>query len=625
MIGATGAGILLVAMIAGPMLSGRGSAAGSAAAEQAELARRQATLYDPGMQAVQRRAALDRVKEADFDALASRVTEQLQAKAEEFSRAVNAAKSADSKSGLKSKDLRPLGSDGGSMRTAVTAFEKLLVENQKLLAEAAKAATAASSTDKNAPGLGLTRGLLKMVEAQDALHQARDIRRAFGEQQSELLLVAADWNVAKSDEAGSAGVDVAPVLTKLDEDLKQTDMLIKEANDEVGSLEKNIATHEQSLAQVKDELQKLRAEYNRIQDAGFKAGDDAAFDAYRKALAGASDKLRDAQRTEQWLIGGGANGATVAGDDMMSGELQGGEAFAGIENLKVQRDALKGRVAQLTTNRQRIETAIKNTRDMGSAAKSDAEARATRVGAVFANLDKVRQRAEELSKQAAELEDKAISAAREAASHFQSAGAAAEQLRGPARKLQSEFDPQRKNARINMILADDRMELQAGTLEAEAKALIGSTQAARVASLRSYKETLGTVVSIVKGASFDEKSLDQAIGVSLEEALGTLSDARAALDRFATSGKPTSWLQQGTLGCVEFAMAQIDTAKATEHMAAASANLQKAVEKREQSPYLSPSVLTLKTQIAGASPAAPTDSQPADGAASPKGDKPAGG
>ncbi|MFN0135044.1 MAG: hypothetical protein ACKVS9_02890, partial [Phycisphaerae bacterium] len=266
-----------------------------------------------------------------------------------------------------------------------------------------------------------------------------------------------------------------------------------------------------------------------------------------------------------------------------------------------------------------------NTRDYAADSKKEAAARDVRVKEVFDTLDKARARAEELSKAAAEIEDRALAAARDAGSQFAAAGSSVQQLRDPARKDQGEFDPQRKNPRLTMILGDDLVELQHTALAAESKALVGAILADRVTSLKAYRETLEQITQIVKGATYDKESLQTAIDAGFNEAVQALGDARQQLEPLATAGKPTTWIQQATLGCVLYKMAMLDKGAESQFMAGAIDNLTKAVSSREQSPFVSRELNALKIAVAGEAPP-PTDSQPADGEPqTPPADAPSGG
>lgn len=610
MIGGGGAAILLVAMIAAPAVLRSGAAANRAsAAEQAELALRQMHSYDSRLASVVGDG--ERLKSAEFDVIMGRVADDLTKATESFSTEVNAAKRIDNDAGMPATQLRAVSGDPSSMRTAVATFEKLLRENQKLLADASVAAKQAADHDKDVPGLALTRGLTRLVEAQELIRQARDARRAFSNMQTELLLLAADWARANATHQEYAGVDVTKVVAQLEAEVKGSEDLIVDVSKQHAAIEKNIADHEAQLATTKTQLASAREAYNAILDTGFKAGDDASYAAYRDKLAAASDVLRDVQALEQWLVAGGARGAKLSNDDLIGGPIEGGEAFVGIENLKIQRDVLKTRLEELNAAKQRTETAIKNTRAYAAESQKEAAARDVRVKEAFDTLDKARAKAEELSKTAAELEDRALSAARDAGSTFASAATSLQQLREPARQDQSDFDPQRKNPRLTMILGDDLAELQHTSLAAEAKALVGSVLADRVDSLKVYRDTLEQITKIVKGATYDKDSLQTAIDAGFNEAMQALGDARQQLEPLASAGKPTTWIQQATLGCVLYKLAMLDKGKDSQFMTGAIDNLNKAVTSREQSPFLARELLALKVSIAG--DAAPAPDQPKQG------------
>jgi hypothetical protein len=555
------------------------------ALEDAELARRQLDAYQATLPLVAAHSDLEQLKEADFDKLVERSQQALTELSQEFSKRVGEATTHDRRSGMPKSDLRAFAASGSGVRSEVSTFETSLRDNRKLLDDALRSARSASQADRNTLGVGQVAGTVKLVEAAKLLAEARRLRSQLMKDQARALAVAGEWAAVRAERDYSAGLEVTSIRGGLDADLEEIEAALTQSQAEVDELRRAVADREQALARVRADLERARTERLSMEEMGFTVGDDASFEAYRERYLAVAQRLRELQDQEQLLAFGGIRGGRVVGDDLLKGEIEGGEAVVGLNELQRGLAVATDKLERYTGGRQSLKNEISLVGAVGDEAQMGEKQCAARLETLRAELDHVRDEMAALAQQAFEGEDAALGAAREAATTFKGAKSVVDRWISDARSLQQQKDPQRANERLKLIVGDGFAADFATSAEAQANTLVGRIQTERALGLRGYLDTL-TRIGELTGSGFEPGALQEQLNTARDGAVGALSEARDAYERMAQKPTSTSWVHRASLALVYHLLWQIDEFNAEQHRSNLIDQLGEVVANRFQYPDL---------------------------------------
>jgi len=185
--------------------------------------------------------------------------------------------------------------------------------------------------------------------------------------------------------------------------------------------------------------------------------------------------------------------------------------------------------------------------------------------------------------------EEALAAARSATRAFGQASAAAEAWIRAAREAQ-EADPQRKNERLTMILDDPYFEQVARSAEAAARLLEGRICALRADYSADLIDDMRLYTDYNTGAEvqFEPEPIQEALATARDEGRQTVEKAAEIYNRIAErlAPKATDWLALAGKAAAYHLLGRLDPDEAASHRSTALEAVQKALAKREQSPYL---------------------------------------
>ena len=578
--------ILAVGFLVPALLPHSTSSATVQALQEAELARRQVHSYDASLPLAAARAHVAELKEADFDRLVERSQDEFDGLTSEFSKQVSQATSTDRRNNMPDTGLRAPAMTPSGVRSSVSGLEESLSKNQTLLAEAAKNARSATQTDRDALGVGQVAGTVKLVEAGRLLAEARELRARLTTEQSRLLVLAAAGAEARGEKDRHAGLDVVEIQGVLDGDLEEIEVALADAQAEVDRLSGEVTEREQTLSAVRSQLEEVRDRRLSLEETGFTVGDDASFEAYRAEYLRLSETLRRLEQREQLLAFGGVEGGHVVGEDLVDGEIEGGTTVAGLNELKRNLSLAEDKLTRYTRARKALEDQKTLVTTMGDEARIWESQYADRLDALAAQVEQIRGTMGELAQQASEKEEAALRAARDAATAFGSAKAAASRWTGDAGALQREKDPQRLNERLKRIAGDNLAGEAADSGEAQAKMLVGRILTERALGLGEYVDTLARANELMPSTEFDTATLQENFTQARDEAVSILNEAREGYERLAQKQADTSWVHQASLATVYHLLWLIDEFNAAQHRSNLLDQLGRVIENRQQSPHL---------------------------------------
>jgi hypothetical protein len=583
------------------------------ALREAELARRQVHAYDASLPLAAGRANVTELKQADFERLVERSQVELDTLRSESSRQVNRMKSTDQESGMPESGLRPLATNASGLRSSVGELEKSLRENQQLLTAAVQNSRSATQSDRNALGVGQIAGTVKLAEAGRLLAEAREFRARLTIEQGRLLAVAAAGAAVGGEKDRHAGLDVVELLDVLDDDLEEFGAALAEAQAQVDRLRTEVSEREQALAAVRSQLDQVRGRRMSLEETGFSVGDDESFEAYRAEYLRLSESLRELEQREQLLAFGGVEGGSVAGDDLLQGEIQGGTTVVGLNTLQRKLALAEDQLNRHTRGLQALEDHKNLVTTIGAEARTWESKHATRLEALEAEAGQIRAGMDELASQALEQEEAALRSARDAASAFGSAKSAAGRWTGDARTLQGKKDPQRLNDRLKRIIADQFAGEAADSGQAQSNTLVGRILTERALGLGEYLDTLVRADQLMPDAEFDPATLQDALTQARDDAVTILNEAREDYERLFQKQSDTSWVHQASLATVYHLLWLIDEYNADQHRSNLLDQLGQTIANRQQSPYLQQQValhVLLTGDVEPPRPDQPSDAEP---------------
>lgn len=601
-------------------------AAALAAQRQAEQARRELEAYNQRLALLGGRIDAAALKQADHAKLAEAAPAEVERIARAITESIARARQIDQKNrprGMPAAELPSISASAAGIRTALGALEAALRENQGLLTQAASSIRAAEAAAREAAAVAYVKGMVELARGSERAAEARRRRDDLETELAAVVRLAQEIGAVRAEMEQAAGFDVDGILAGLEADLKEVQAARAEAEAAAAALQQRVGEVQTRLADLRQKLKTGRDELLRLEQSGFTAGDDASFEAYRQRYEQLSQALKEWQQEEQLLAQGGLREARIEGDDLLEGELRGGEAVEGLEELQRRLEVATEAAARWGRGVESLKERMEAVTARGQAARKDRDRHAERLGALQRELDQHKAAALELAQAAAERESEALAAARAAEKAFADAGSAISAWMSRARALQTEKDAARKNERLKSIVGDQYAPLIGPAAEAQARVLAARVLAGRAASLASLIRSLDLAARLVPDFSFERAERQQELTTAQEEGLRALRAAGDSLGKAAGAGLPTRWIYQAARAYVNHLMAFVDPPRAAEYRAEAANIMREAVARQERSPYLARHVAFLR-YLGGAEEAQPPAGEQAgpegEGATPPAGD-----
>ncbi len=616
-------GIVLAAIVIAlgffaPYLDTTGARSAARANEQAELARRDYVRL--GMDAARLNAAVDPAgTKADAAALAAAIErngDALRKQASDAQASLSRAQTVTREAGLPPLQATTIAPSTGGLQQALGSFEQALKADAGLLTEALAAAKSGVSEKSDSISAQYAVGIGEYMRAVSELVEAERIRTEQLSAQSTLLGLAARWKQVRAAVDQFKGFQTAPVMARLQDDLAEFTTLRTEANAAMEAVQRDVTERDQGLSRVDAELKDARAALLAHERQGFKPGDDASFLAFRSKYVELTNKLKDLQEEEHELRFGGHVGGTLSGLDQPGAPVEGGREVAPYAILTSQLERAKSRATLLSTAHIELENQVKYLDDLAKRAQGEAARLEAQLGTLSEQQQEQSKKIGELAASALAREGTALSAASAAVNAFKQSQAALSTWVRSARELQGNLDPERRNERLNLLLKDQYLEQIGSTAESAARILAGRISALQV---ESGSRTLADMQTLAQlnpdaGSAFDPAPFEKLVDAARGAGLDTLNVAKQNLEKASSAPPTTAWAPLGMLAAAQHLMGRIDVSQAETHRAAALATIQKAVEKREQSPYLT-ALVEFRDHLQGGAPE-PLDA-PADNTTTP--------
>lgn len=597
-----GLGVLLIggAIVVPPLLAPAAHSSATDAQRQSELARRELGGYEPAVPLAVARQDLAALKSADAEKLVSRVEKQLQEYAEQSSRSVQAARSADTSRGVPSSRLpQAFNADPNSMRLSLPNYEKIVSENETLLKSVIASAQSAATAGGTTLGVSTVLGISREIEAFGLVAEARAMRKKLTALQNSAASAALEWAIADGQVKHFKGIDVAPTETQLRSDIDEIAAAKSAASTEVSTLTERITANEAELVQLREQIAAERSAMNAAEAAGFTAGDDAAFRAHKARLLEISGRLAALQDREMALASGDLKGATVADDDLLDGAIEGGEEVLGLDELKRRLSLATDQLARLSRAEESLNKKLADATAFGKFASDEAARYEARQKELEKQINGLIEQMGGLNKDAIAKEDEALASARGAVSAFSTAKGAARGFVGEARTVRGDADKEGKNERLKTIVNDSAIERIPEIFEAQARAMLGMIHAERALAVESYKAGLEQLTKAIKGASYDPKALQEVIDTARNEANSAYAEAIGLQEKIASADR-AAWAPQGGLAAMAYSTSKLDPSKAGQYLDMAAKALNAAL-KNELWPHIRPEVRALRPLLPAAS------------------------
>lgn len=519
----------------------------------------------------------------------------------------DAARSSDQRLQLEPGKYSTVSATGTGLKQAVDQVIALRKENSSRLADAVKKAKEADAAGTNALGIAQIYGNAQFVQAANLFIQAVQQRTELGRLHGQLVEQTARFRAAAAEVEYYTTLKNDEISKGLAADLEDLKTKQTDASAKADAIDAAVAQREQELAKARADLAKAREDVAAIESKSFKAGDDAAFDAFRKSYAEASDRMRKLQIQEQELSSGGRKDAALDDDDLESGAIAGGKTMDGLEELKRKQAIARIRAERSTAGVKALETAVKNSQDaIANAAKmlSDAQKREQ---AVKTDLDATLKAIDTAASTAWATEQSALDLATAAEKSFKASEAEGTRVSREASEKQSEVDQNRTNERLTAI-ANDQLAATVGvSAAAETKMLIGRIQAGRFFSLQRQLAVLSDYAKAANNSAFKASDLEQSVTDSRQAATTAINEAVAKFNDIAKRNAATGWTATASAAAGYHLLIYTDATQADRHKTEAIDALKRALDKRDRHPSTKAQVL-LRAQLTGEAPPEPGQS-----------------
>lgn len=595
-------GLIFVGALVVPRML-RSSAAVSAdeAADKAAEARQVLETYSHRANEASRLTPADQLKSADFDKLATQSPEWFdEAKGtlnEARQRLAGFDRSAQKHGGGKSA-AAPLDATPSGLRTAMGEYDAILRSNAEILDRAGKLAREARQANADVPGVGLVQGSVELVRASERMADSIVIRRQVEESLFELISLSEALVGARAEADALKGLDPAKIVTEGDtplpdairKDIDAFQASRQEAERAASELRERVAAAKAKRDELRKQIDQARSEQLALEQNGFKPGDDAGFESFRRRYADVSARLQQLQEDEHLLSLGGLRGAKIDEGDFESGEITGGEPVEGIDELErklaLAEDQAKRRAAAAAT----VERSLAGVVEGGKSAAAQLEVVSKHISSLMKRIDETKAALMTVAAGAMEKETEALEAARAADQAFGVSAAAAQKWVSAQSRLKQEMDRSGKNERLKLLLGDTMLVNVGPAAQAQAKLMTGRILLQRAESLAMLAKGLGRVASRVPGFQFDEATLKSELEAARRDALDVLTAAKDGYEAYASASlRPeTAWVRKA-LSAYAFHMlaaANIAPAAAAEFRGRAAAQISEAVKGAERTPWL---------------------------------------
>jgi hypothetical protein len=580
------------------------------ARRQASLARRQLARVSvtlPELEEVAEPAAL---RQADLGAAAERAKEDLSRAAQGSAQRAQHARRFLGEQGLPVPDLPAMGTGSAGVQQALSGYQTLLSDNDALVNRALTDAQAAVSSDRGAVGTAQVLGMSQYLRAASAASRAERLRSLQAAKLEEALRLAAEWKRARAMVDQYRGLDVAEIVSDLEADEAR---LVAE-RDQLAAvlevLEGNVTARRTALAELERRMADVQAQRNALENEGFEAGDDAAFDVYRTRYLSLSEELRFLQAQEQELRDGGRSGAELVGTDPTEAILEGGTPVVGLGELEWSLSLARHRLERLEAAIASIRTHAAQLATSEEQADGEVQRYVARQDELGEQIGALREAALALHQEAMGAERQAMRDAQSAATSFAQAKSATDAWARDAREIQQERDPQRKNLRLTAIINDPYLSQVAESAEAAARMLVARLQAQRADRTEKLAADLELLAQMLAEAPADVGELRALVETARTEGVQAAEQARAIYERLAGDSRASAsaWVPQGAMAAAQHLAARLTPQQAPTLLSQAIEAIQSAVAQREQHPYLRGFVL-FRDHLQGAS-TAPEGGQP---------------
>lgn len=479
--------------------------------------------------------------------------------------------------------------DAAGVRRALGDFKTALKANDALLSAAIADAQTAVRTNGQALGVPQVLGMAQHLKAVELFHEAQALRDRQAAKQAELLVAGAQWKQARGKAGYFRGLDVAPMLTALRQDLEELADLRADADARVAALAAQVSQRKAELQQVEEQMQATRQALLEHEAQGFTVGDDASFDAYRTRYRELSNQLKELQERQQQHRHGGRPGAEFVGEQWATAEIEGGERVEGLEELQWRLATAEVTAERLTNANVLLDEHIQNITQAGRQAQTQSEQFQSRLSELDTRQEGIMKELLELAGDALKKEDEALRAADAAARAFKQAQSGAEKWVRDARQTQQDRDPQRKNSRLSKLVGDPYVLWLAKTDEAAALVLKARIHALRLEFNQGLIDDVDLFMAMNPDPTFafDPEAFLTAVETARAQGLEDISRARDIYQQMAEQGPvETRWVPQAALAAAYSLSARLDETQATSFLQQAADWIGKAVDKREQNPYL---------------------------------------
>lgn len=497
--------------------------------------------------------------------------------------------------GFAAPEMARIDTSAAGIRAALGAYDDVVKENEQRLSDVIKTAKELSENEASLTGPFLL-GLAQQMRAIMHLNAATAIRGAQRVGEGELLALTARWKRDRSYADHYRSLDVQPIVADLEQDQAEIATARAAAEARLAELQRQVETRAQELAQATEQANAARAALEAHEAAGFKAGDEASFKAYRAQHANLLADVQQQQERELQLRFGARVGATLSGDDLEKDELEGGEEVASLEHLKWELATAEETVRRYTGATTTLADEVRYIQTSGTQAAEYAQRYTQRISELDAAQKEKLTEIGETAGKALEEEGAALEAAEAAARAFRDAGQRLTRLVTDARSTQQERDPERKNARLSTIVGDPYLSEVADSAAADAQALVARIHAERLRANAHLLETVRLFAEINPDPTFkfDAAPYEEVVNTAREQGQRAAEEARSLGERLSRGPTATNWIPLGSLAAVQHLSARLDDPNAPAYLQQARESLQEAVKDRQQSPYLRPLLLFLE-------------------------------
>lgn len=623
-----GALIFVGALVLPRMLRSSASASADEAAGKAAEARQVLETYSHRTSEASRLAQADQLKSADFEKLATQSPEWFEAAKNTLSESRQrlagfdrtARKYGGDKSGAAPLDATPSG-----LRHAMSEYDAILRSNAEILDRAGKLAREARQASADVPGVGLVQGSVELVRASERMADSIVLRRQAEEALFDLVSLSEALVAARAEADALKGLEPARIVGEGDSPLpdairKDIDAFHasrQEAEQAAAALRERLAAATSQRDQLRNQIEQARAEQLALEQNGFKPGDDAGFESFRRRYADVSARLQQLQEDEHLLSLGGMKGAKIDEGDFESGELTGGEPVEGIDEIErklaIAEDQAKRRAAAAATAEKTLAGVIEG----GKSAAAQLEVVNKRVAALTKQIDEAKANLMTLAGDALASETQALEAARVADQAFGVSAAAAQKWVSAQSRLKQEMDRAGKNERLKLVLGDTMLVNVGPAAQAQAKLMTGRILLQRAESLAMLARGLGGVAARVPGFQFDEAALKSELETARKDALDTLTAAKDGYEAYANASlRPeTAWVRKALSAYAYhmLAAANVAPAAAAEFRGRAAAQISEAVKGAERTPWLAWHVAFRDHLVASGAAPEPETPAPSEG------------